>query len=232
MGFDPMTHRPRTDIFSSLPHLIALANLKELMDQYHPWEEQTMKLQEALQLAKAQCLQQILFQSAASISNSPNACLGEINNNTDMDAINLLNSTSYSSTPKVDPMNNIFSNTSGHLESTTASTSIGFASQLANDHSQQLYIHPQQDLHEYNYQTPMRSEMNQIPNILDAFSQGEIALKSSPMVAHLEPVAENKLVGNPSGIACNVASYPGNASSFWPDQLLLEEPFIHDFALS
>lgn len=34
MGFDPMTHRPRTDIFSSLPHLIALANLKEyLMEQ-------------------------------------------------------------------------------------------------------------------------------------------------------------------------------------------------------
>lgn len=27
MGFDPMTHQPRTDIFSTLPHLIALANL-------------------------------------------------------------------------------------------------------------------------------------------------------------------------------------------------------------
>lgn len=27
MGFDPMTHRPRTDIFATLPHLLALASL-------------------------------------------------------------------------------------------------------------------------------------------------------------------------------------------------------------
>nr|WLQ69479.1 MYB protein [Zingiber officinale] len=31
MGFDPMTHRPRTDFFSTLPQLIALANLRELI---------------------------------------------------------------------------------------------------------------------------------------------------------------------------------------------------------
>lgn len=34
MGIDPMTHRPCTDIYSSLPHLIALANLKELVDHH------------------------------------------------------------------------------------------------------------------------------------------------------------------------------------------------------
>ena len=43
MGYDPMTHQPRTDIFSDLSHLIALANLKELF--HH-------------QLATLQCLQQ------------------------------------------------------------------------------------------------------------------------------------------------------------------------------
>ncbi|KAI9116929.1 hypothetical protein K1719_011928 [Acacia pycnantha] len=32
MGYDPMTHQPRTDIFSSLSHLLALANLKNLLD--------------------------------------------------------------------------------------------------------------------------------------------------------------------------------------------------------
>ena len=32
MGYDPMTHRPRTDIFSTLSHLLALANLKNLLD--------------------------------------------------------------------------------------------------------------------------------------------------------------------------------------------------------
>ncbi|KAG5611501.1 hypothetical protein H5410_022782 [Solanum commersonii] len=35
MGYDPMTHRPRTDIFNSLPHLIALAKLKELVEHHH-----------------------------------------------------------------------------------------------------------------------------------------------------------------------------------------------------
>nr|GEU49845.1 myb-related protein 308-like [Tanacetum cinerariifolium] len=34
MGIDPMTHRPCMDIFSSIPHLMALANLKELIDQH------------------------------------------------------------------------------------------------------------------------------------------------------------------------------------------------------
>ncbi|MCD9637793.1 hypothetical protein HAX54_021292 [Datura stramonium] len=44
MGYDPMTHRPRTDIFNSLQHLIALANLKELMEHNHSWQEQAMRL--------------------------------------------------------------------------------------------------------------------------------------------------------------------------------------------
>ncbi|TMW89938.1 hypothetical protein EJD97_016434 [Solanum chilense] len=43
MGYDPMTHRPRTDIFDSLQHLIALVNLKELIEN-HSWEEQAMRL--------------------------------------------------------------------------------------------------------------------------------------------------------------------------------------------
>ncbi|EOX92094.1 hypothetical protein QUC31_003454 [Theobroma cacao] len=90
MGIDPMTHRPRTDIFSSLPHLIALANLKELMD-HQPWEEHAVRLQaEAVQMAKLQCLQ-YLFQTPASISAGSN----NINNTfTDMETINLSNSLS------------------------------------------------------------------------------------------------------------------------------------------
>ncbi|KAL8472122.1 hypothetical protein ACS0TY_029375 [Phlomoides rotata] len=61
MGFDPMTHRPRTDIFSSLPHLIALANLKDLIEN-PSWEDQAMRLQaEAVQAARLnQYLQYIL----------------------------------------------------------------------------------------------------------------------------------------------------------------------------
>lgn len=66
MGFDPMTHRPRTDIFATLPHLIALANLIDNPDH-------ALRLQsEALQMARLnQCLQlQHLLQSSISVPNS------------------------------------------------------------------------------------------------------------------------------------------------------------------
>ncbi|KAE8820679.1 Transcription factor MYB39 [Hordeum vulgare] len=33
MGIDPMTHRPRTDFFAALPQLIALANLRQFINQ-------------------------------------------------------------------------------------------------------------------------------------------------------------------------------------------------------
>ncbi|XP_038718720.1 transcription factor MYB53-like [Tripterygium wilfordii] len=81
MGFDPMTHRPRTDIFSSLPHLIALANLKELMD-HHSLEEHAVRLQaEAAQMAKLHYLQ-YLFQTSNPI-NTPSTSefdMGTLNN--------------------------------------------------------------------------------------------------------------------------------------------------------
>ncbi|KAL4378175.1 hypothetical protein GQ457_02G016350 [Hibiscus cannabinus] len=92
MGMDPMTHRPRTDMLSSLPYLIALTNLKELMEQ-HPWEEQALRLKaEAVEMAKLQSLQYLLQLTSASMSS------GSINmHNTfssDVDTINLLNSVS------------------------------------------------------------------------------------------------------------------------------------------
>ncbi|MBA0770401.1 hypothetical protein Gotri_019045 [Gossypium trilobum] len=81
MGIDPMTHRPRIDIFSSLPHLIALANLKELMDQQQPWEE-------AAQMAKLQCLQYLL-QNPTSISSPSNNMHTTF---TDMETMDISNS--------------------------------------------------------------------------------------------------------------------------------------------
>ncbi|XP_043719522.1 transcription factor MYB53-like [Telopea speciosissima] len=94
MGFDPMTHRPRTDLFSSLPHLIALANLQEII-QHHPWEEQAVRLQaEATQLAKIQYLQ-LLLQNASSMTSTTTNSINNLNNNIkEMEAFNFLNSIS------------------------------------------------------------------------------------------------------------------------------------------
>ncbi|RVW85993.1 Transcription factor MYB16 [Vitis vinifera] len=89
MGFDPMTHRPRTDMFASLPHLIALVNLKELME-HQSWEEHAVRLQaEAAQMARLQYLQYLL-QSPASVASASNSISGI----TDMEAFNLLSSLS------------------------------------------------------------------------------------------------------------------------------------------
>ncbi|WCJ31893.1 myb domain protein 93 [Euphorbia peplus] len=92
MGIDPMTHRPRTDIFASLPHLIALANLKELID-HHSLEDHAVRLQaEAVQMAKLHYLHYLL-QSQPTSSNSNNITDNRNSTFTDhVDSFTLLNS--------------------------------------------------------------------------------------------------------------------------------------------
>ncbi|XP_038716483.1 transcription factor MYB93-like [Tripterygium wilfordii] len=81
MGFDPMTHQPRTDLFSSLPHLMALANLSDLMEN-HPL------LRAEAHVARLQYLQYI-FQSATNSVTNTSFCQGGM---TDMEVLELLNS--------------------------------------------------------------------------------------------------------------------------------------------
>ncbi|KAL9325064.1 hypothetical protein ACSQ67_005709 [Phaseolus vulgaris] len=106
MGYDPMTHQPRTDdILSGLSHLIALANLKELLDHHHqPWEQTLARLQEeTIQLARLQSLQQHLLQPQASFTEADLNTVNSIRNSTIMmnnDTVNVSNDTSaMSSTP-------------------------------------------------------------------------------------------------------------------------------------
>ncbi|XP_037450209.1 transcription factor MYB93-like [Triticum dicoccoides] len=96
MGFDPMTHRPRTDFFAALPQLIALANLRQLVEQ-RPWDDQSAsQLQaDAVQAAKLEYLQ-CLLQSAAAIATSPSS--SSINTiPTDLEQIGLLSPSQMSS---------------------------------------------------------------------------------------------------------------------------------------
>ncbi|KAF7085992.1 hypothetical protein CFC21_089352 [Triticum aestivum] len=96
MGFDPMTHRPRTDFFAALPQLIALANLRQLVEQ-RPCDDQSgSQLQaNAVQAAKLEYLQ-CLLQSAAAIATSPSS--SSINTMpTDLEQIGLLSPSQMSS---------------------------------------------------------------------------------------------------------------------------------------
>lgn len=93
MGFDPMTHQPRTDLFSSLPQLLVLANLRDLLE-HHSLDEHALRLQtEAVQLARLQFLNHLLQSPAASTSTTHNENYTHNNiPNADHDHFNLLNS--------------------------------------------------------------------------------------------------------------------------------------------
>ncbi|KAF8116404.1 hypothetical protein N665_0018s0014 [Sinapis alba] len=88
MGIDPVTHQPRTDLFASLPQLIALANLKDLIEQ----TSQFSSIQaEAAQLAKLHYLNGML-NSTASLSNNNNDSPSSILDIDQNHAMNLLTS--------------------------------------------------------------------------------------------------------------------------------------------
>lgn len=71
MGYDPMTHRPRTDLFSTLPNLIALATLLD----HHQMEEHAnanaaARLLQAEAIAKLQYYSLLQSSAAAAAASS------------------------------------------------------------------------------------------------------------------------------------------------------------------
>ncbi|KAJ8619163.1 hypothetical protein MRB53_015349 [Persea americana] len=164
MGIDPMTHRPRTDFFSTLPELIALANLKGAVDK-KPLEEHAVRLQEAIQLAKYQYIQ-YLIQSAVSMTgnsnNSPNSIA-------DMDAINLM-----SSLPS--PRETLGLNPSQIENSTQCFLGVADAQPL-NDQIP-AYTPPQDLPYPWDFMPPMINETKQ-ESIFTQLSQGDYTPRSS-----------------------------------------------------
>jgi myb proto-oncogene protein len=85
MGFDPMTHRPRTDIFSGLSQLMSLSsNLRGFVDlqQQFPIDQEHTILKLQTEMAKLQLFQYLLQPSSMSNNVNPN----------DFDTLSLLNS--------------------------------------------------------------------------------------------------------------------------------------------
>ncbi|KAJ3700490.1 hypothetical protein LUZ61_004195 [Rhynchospora tenuis] len=99
MGFDPMTHRPRTDFFAALPQLIALANLRQLIEQ-SPWEDHTARLQsEAIQAVKIQQLNNLILGSAAGTINATASPSLTLSSTQDLNPMSLINSSQMTSLP-------------------------------------------------------------------------------------------------------------------------------------
>lgn len=214
-----MTHQPRTDIFASLPHLIALANLKDLLENQQI-DEQAVRLQaEAVQLAKLQYLQYFL-QSAASISTTP---YGQ-NGITEMDALNLLNSTP--SSIKENPVLN-----SSQTENPDLFSQLGIESSQPLHYPGLLSHFPDPQV-PISFQTPLNSEMGQCSNNFTMVSQGANQPDSSwilPSPPAVHPsVTDTTSVSNP-GDASSTSSYGGGTSSYWPE-LFLEDPIMQEIS--
>ncbi|KAF5458168.1 hypothetical protein F2P56_022223 [Juglans regia] len=217
MGFDPMTHRPRTDILSSLPHLIALANLKELID-HHSWEEQALRLQsaEAVQMARLQYLQCLLQPLPSNGSTTANS----INSFTEMEIINHIK-------------DNLGLGAS-HLD--TPTPSLGTSTGLQPGHDAIPFSHlPDLQIPCNDYQTPLNKENSVQAPEFTALIQGESSLNSpwlassssTPSPSVVPPMTETSL--NNLGDACSTSSYGEAAPSIWPD-LLLEDLLFHEIS--
>ncbi|KAI3462076.1 hypothetical protein Pfo_018739 [Paulownia fortunei] len=211
MGFDPMTHRPRTDIFSSLPHLIALANLKELIEN-PSWEEQAMRLQtEAVQMARLnQCLQHLLQPSMLPTFQNHNIA--------DMATFNLLNSLKDTS---------ILS----HLE-TTAPPSL--PADFLQESMPFSHLPDLQAPCSINQCSFSKGAMVQGSDFGGVLSQGENSpgssspwlrqnLSTSPPSA-VAPVTETSFTNTVD--ACSTSSYGG--AQMWSE--LLDDPIFHEIA--
>ena len=216
MGIDPMTHRPRTDIFSSLPHLIALANLKELMDQ-HPWEEQAVRLQaETVQMAKLQCLQYLL-QTPASMSSGFN--INMHNTFTNLETINLSNSLS----PIKD--NSVLS--SPQLDIAAVSLQ-GFNDSIPFPRLPDLQI-PCEYRTSTSKDTAQTQEYTVLSQEENACNSPWLTSSATPSPSVIPSVRET-LINNLGDISCS-SSYGGAALSIWPDDhLFLEDPMFQELA--
>ncbi|XVE95298.1 hypothetical protein REPUB_Repub02eG0084200 [Reevesia pubescens] len=227
MGIDPMTHQPRKDIFASLPQLIALANLRDLIESStHPLDEHAVRLQaEAAQLAKFQYLQ-FLIQSAASMTNSSYSQNGNI---ADMEAFNLLNSSVNSHIKENQVLN-------------SAQFSFGNAT-AQPPHNSTLLSHdlPEPDPQvPFSFQTSLNSEKTSLNNTemdqcsnFTMVSQGDNQtdnssswLLSSPT---LPTTATETSLSNPGGDASSSSSYNGAASPYWPE-LYFEDAIMHEIS--
>ncbi|XP_010937443.1 transcription factor MYB93 [Elaeis guineensis] len=207
MGFDPMTHRPRTEFFATLPQLIALANLRELID---PWDDHIVHLQaEAVQAARLQYFQHLLQSAATMASNSSTNSLGTITttNMEPMSILSPLQMLSFTSVPTISPIEGI-------------------------DGNSQISQLPDLQIPCSSSDQPMSSDTIQGSDF-SLLSQGDPS--STPRTPWISlhsslPPLTDMSASNP-GDAYSTSSCGGSGSppSFWPE-LLLDDPFMSEFA--
>ncbi|XP_019185308.1 PREDICTED: transcription factor MYB39 [Ipomoea nil] len=245
MGYDPMTHRPRTDIFSSLPHLIALANLKELVDQHQSsWEEQAAMARLQSEMAKFQYLQYLLQTSPAPAPPPPPPGPGFSPNNLNNTATANNNNNSNNNVSDMEAYSHLLSTVLGSSSATTQMDSsvltLSNLGQAIQDSSIPFSHLPDlQPPCAAIFQQSSKDNNNNNNNMVQAqgisgftvLSDGENSPTSPWLPSSLSPSPPPPpVVPEPPTVDGSGASSYGGAppSSVWPDLLLDDDPLFPD----
>ncbi|KAE9603875.1 hypothetical protein Lal_00001890 [Lupinus albus] len=222
MGFDPMTHQPRTDLVSTLPYLLALANMTDIMDHNQSLDEHAMRLQaEAVQLAKFQYLHYLLQSSNSLSTNSY-----EQNAITNMEpSFSMLNSTKENQVIELPQLGN-----DNHAPSFYEGIIAGSGSQPLYHQGNMVsdFLDPQVS---FSSQSCLNNEQGQGTNYAINISQGDHTISDndsswiipSPAPSSINP--PNATSNIPGDASSRSSSYEGGISSYWPE-LFFEDPII------
>lgn len=246
MGIDPVTHQPRTDLFASLPQLIALANLKDLIEQTSQFSSIHA---EAAQLAKLQYLQYMLNSSGAltnnnSNNNSPSSIL-DIDQNHAMDLLNSMVSWNKDQNPGFDSALELEANDQNQvlfpLESIIDPTTQPLQQQKyhLNNSPSELPSEgdPLLDHVPFNLQTPLNSEDHFIDNLVKHPTDHEHEHNDPSswvlpsLIDHNPKNVTPSLPHNNTADASSSSSYGGcdAASLYWPD-FCFDESLMNDIS--
>ncbi|KAH6828447.1 myb domain protein 93 [Perilla frutescens var. hirtella] len=205
MGFDPMTHQPRTDIFSSLPHLIALASLKDLIEN-PTWEDQAIRIQnDALQMARLNhYLQYILPPPPLN-----NAALPELSST--LSLFNSLKDTASILTPQLETQ----TPPPGYLHDSVPFSHLPHLQAAASDAGDHTCL--------------TKAAMGRLSDQYGAVLSGDNTPdgSSSPWLpTNAPPPLTETSITNTGGDACSTSSYGG--AQMWSE--FLDDPFFHEIA--
>ncbi|KAG4201248.1 hypothetical protein ERO13_A05G266900v2 [Gossypium hirsutum] len=204
MGIDPMTHQPRTDIFSSLPHLMVLASLRDLLE--NPLQA------EAAQLAKLQYLQFLLQSSTASMASNDNYGGATTIGAEDMEGFNLLNSTQFS----------VGNNETSQLLHYQPQEQVPFGLQTSLNNEKKTSSNSDEMGHCSNF------IVSQGDNLIDHSVAASCPLQSSRTSPPATAGAADASVSNVPGDASSASSYNGGAASpYWSD-LYFDDSLMQD----
>ncbi|CAI8597520.1 unnamed protein product [Vicia faba] len=217
MGFDPMTHQPRTDLVSTLPYLLALANMTDLMDhqQTSSWDAMSSLQADAVHVAKLQCLHYLLQSS-------------NINNSYDQNAISITNMVSQQQQEQeplclLNSISNVKQNTIIDADSTHAAS---FSQPLPHQSMiPQHFLDPPQV--SFTSQSCLNNKQGQNGTITNFATLDETSwINNVPCSAPISII--------PPDASSSTSSYGGggggpSATAYW-SELFFEDPIMHDLS--